>query len=168
MPRDGLSCGAPVSGGKHISHMGNLITPAADIKERSHDGAYHVPQKAVGGNREYQIVPFPGGIAHYPHMVRGISFPSGLEDGAYRSLVASARLFEAAEVVSAEKHLAGLVHRLHIQRKGIEIRIMPDERILLPVNKVVVSAEPGVEAGMEAGSRNFHFVNSYGNGQNGI
>ncbi len=101
-------------------------------------------------------------------MSGNIGFPSGLEDGADGSFAVAAGFLKAAEIVSSKETLTSLVHSLYIQRISVQIRVRPDERVLLPVNEIVISAKAGVEARMEVIGRNFHFVNHHGRRQNGI
>ncbi len=153
--------------------MGYGISAPADVKKGAHDGPYHIAQEAVGRNRKYQIIRRIGSIRsgrifHDAYVGGNIGFPSSLEDGADGSFAVAAGFLKAAEIVSSKETLTSLVHSLYIQRISVQIRVRPDERVLLPVNEIVISAKAGVEARMEVIGRNFHFVNHHGRRQNGI
>ena len=97
-----------------------------------------------------------------------VGFPGGFENGANGSFAVASGFLETTEIVGSQKVAAGLIHGLYIQRISVKIRVGSGEGVLLPVNEIVIPAEAGIEARMEAVGRNFHFVNHHGRGQNGI
>lgn len=155
-------------GCQNFLHVGDGISAAADVQKGAYDGTDHVAEKTIGRNCKNQIISWFRRIIHYTGMGGNIGFPAGLEDGADGSFAVASGLLETAEIVGSQKTLTGLIHGLNIQRISVQIRVRTGERVLLPVNEIVIPSKAGVEARMEVIGRNFHFVNHHGGRQNGI
>lgn len=173
---DGFAGGAAVPAGQDFLYVGYRIAAAADVQQGAYDGPDHVPEEAVCGDGEDQV-PGPFGFAqgdrgcritHQGDVGWGVLSPGGLEDCADGGLVVAASLFKAAEIMCSQQKFASLVHGIYVQRIGVKVGVGSHERVLLSVYEIVIPAEPGIEACVEAVGRNFHFVNSYGRRQNGI
>jgi len=83
-------------------------------------------------------------------MRRDIWLPKSFVHGADGGFVVGTGFLEAGEVVGAKQKAASLIHSVKIQH-GIAALpgISPQERVLLPMQKVGVFAASGAEAGVE-------------------
>ena len=165
---DRFSGGAAVSGGEDLGHPGRFPAAPADLEQRSDDGPDHVPQKPVCTDFKDQVIVFPAGVAQLRDMGRDIGFPSRVPDLAEGGFVGPADLLETGEIPPSEQVLAGLVHRIDIQRIAAAVGVFFEEGIPLPVQEILVAALHSVEAGVEIRGRHCYAVYGDPAGQHGI
>lgn len=121
-----------VAGGDNLGELlGGNLTPA-DIDQSAHNGAHHIPQKAVGAEDEYQ------------HTALYFN-PFRTEDVANIARIITAELRKGGEVLGRQQMFGCLIHRLDVEWGGELPRGGSREGVFAGVDIVAVLPLGGVE-----------------------